>query len=111
DRTLVGFSTAQAPRAATTLPLHAALPISNSATPAPGQWYAIYFDTMSVDAIDLLDHVIVEYAGGGYSANVRVVSVSPTIRNSTIGNGSAYGNSWHSGTSTVDRHTFTDNAQ
>src|SRR5437773_7499658 len=38
--------------------------------------YTTLFRSMSVDAIDLLDHVIVEYGGGGYLANVRVATRS-----------------------------------
>src|SRR5262249_2519266 len=56
-------------------------------------------------------HVIVEYGGGGYSANVRVVGNSPTIRNSTIRNGSAYGIYGTSPSSpTIQGNSFTGNA-
>src|SRR5205809_660080 len=42
-----------------------------SATPAPGQWLAVYFDDGTVDATSILDHCVVEYGGTTYSANVR----------------------------------------
>src|SRR5439155_18949961 len=92
-----------------------ALPITftaNTATPAPGFWTAIYFDSMSVGATDLLDHTVVEYGGQTYSANVRMIGVSPTTRNSVIRNGSQagiYGTSSPS-SPTIQGNTFSGNA-
>ena len=106
----VGTSTARGALVAAGTTAQPILFTTNNATPAPGQWYAVYFDTMSVDAIDLLDHVIVEYGGGGYSANVRVVTSSPTIRNSTIRNSSVYGIYSTSGSPTIQGNTFSANA-
>src|SRR5437899_14760 len=50
------------------------------------------------------------YGGGGYSANVRVATSSPTIRNSTIRNSSVYGIYSTSGSPTIQGNTFTGNA-
>ena len=92
----------------------AALPIlftTSNAAPAPGQWTAVYFDSMAVGATSLLDHCTVEYGGVSYSADVRIVGSTPTIRNSILRNSSVYG---LYGTSTpaatVQSNTFTGNA-
>src|SRR5439155_672729 len=83
---------------------------TNSATPAPGQWYGVYFDQQAA-ASSVLDHVTVEYAGSAYSANVRVDASSPTIRNSTIRNSSVYGLYAASGANPlIQGNTFTGNA-
>ncbi|HET8946771.1 MAG TPA: right-handed parallel beta-helix repeat-containing protein, partial [Candidatus Polarisedimenticolia bacterium] len=91
----------------------AAQPITfttNNATPAPGQWEGVYFDSMAVSATSLLDHVVAEYAGQTYSGDVRLIGVSPIIRNSTFRNSSVYGVYGTSSPSpTISNNTFTGN--
>ena len=64
---------------------------TNNPAPAPGQWQGVYFDSLAVDATSILENCVVEYAGQTYSANVRVVTSSPTLRNCTFNNSSVYG--------------------
>ena len=85
---------------------------TNNATPAPGQWTAVYFDSLSVGATNLMDNCIVEYGGATYSANVRMVTAGATITNSTIRNSSVHGvYGTSSAPGTVQNNTFANNAQ
>jgi parallel beta-helix repeat protein len=107
----VGTTTFKGGLSAVGTPSEPILFTTNNATPAPGQWEGIYFDQESVDAASILDNVVVEYAGQTYSADVRAVAASPTIRNSIIRNSSVrgiYGSS--SSAPMVSGNTFTGNA-
>ncbi|MEK7813626.1 MAG: right-handed parallel beta-helix repeat-containing protein, partial [Candidatus Desantisbacteria bacterium] len=63
---------------------------SNEVTHTKGSWRCIYFYDYSDDT-SLLNNVVVEYGGEGYSANIRCNSASPSITNSLIGSSSVYG--------------------
>ncbi len=85
---------------------------TNNATPAPGQWTAVYFDSMSVAATNLMDFCIVEYGGATYSANVRMASSAGTVSNSTIRNSSVHGiYGTGSPAPLIQSNTFAGNAQ
>jgi len=65
---------------------------SNSATPAAGDWYGIYFADYADDSTCLLDHCIIEYGGATASyENVYCNSSSPTITNCEISYGDGAG--------------------
>ena len=64
---------------------------SSSATPAPGDWYGLYF-AQYADSSCLLDHCVIEYGGNGSSYNnVRCIESSPTITNCEISKGEGSG--------------------
>ena len=64
---------------------------SDSAVPAPGQWEGLSFRDGTDDALSVLEHVVVEYAGATLNSNVYLDRASPTIRNATIRHSSQYG--------------------
>ena len=64
---------------------------SAAATPAPGDWRCLYFNT--AEAGSLLDHCKVMYGGSAYETNIRIHNSGSnvTIMNSEISHGSKRG--------------------
>ncbi len=87
----IGTTTTKGALVAVGTPAQPIVFTSSNATPAPGQWEGIYFDTESVDAVSRLEYCTVEYAGQTYTADVRLVTSAPTIRSCTIRNSSSRG--------------------
>jgi hypothetical protein len=92
----------------------AALPIVFTGTQATaGYWDGIYFNT-TIDNRNVLDHVIVEYAGyaslfSGVMANVGLYKSSVQITNSTLRNGSGFGLGMSAGSKLVAAAGFAGN--
>jgi len=57
---------------------------SNASTPAPGDWDGIRFMGSTQDAMTIIEHCIVEYAGNGVSGSVYVYYSSPIIQYNQI---------------------------
>lgn len=64
---------------------------SSSATPAPGDWYGLYFANYSDDSKCSLENCIIEYGGASSYENVFLNNASPTINSSIIRHGSGNG--------------------
>ena len=63
---------------------------SNDPTPQAGDWNGINF--INTTNASILDYVTVEYGGADvYNTNIRIVSASPVIQNSTIRQSDGYG--------------------
>ncbi|PXF60373.1 MAG: hypothetical protein C4B58_00625 [Deltaproteobacteria bacterium] len=62
---------------------------SGSETPAPGDWYGVYFTSLTGDG-SMLGHTIVEYAGLS-NYGIYIDGPSPTIDSCTIRHSSTYG--------------------
>ena len=84
---------------------------SNEAGPAAGDWYYIKLDNTSDDASTIMQHCVVEYAGGSQGA-LYLTNASPTIANTTFRyskNAGIYASGTGNGTATVYCNTFTGN--
>lgn len=55
-----------------------------NASPAPGQWYGIYFANYNRDDITSMNNCVVEYGGASSYDNIQCNASSPVIRNSII---------------------------
>lgn len=65
---------------------------SASWSPSAGAWSGISFGGSTVDGASVLDHIVVEYAGGAYlSAAIEIDSARPTISNATIHSSEEWG--------------------
>jgi parallel beta-helix repeat protein len=80
---------------------------SNNATPAPGDWYNIKFNSTADSDTSIMDHCVVEYAGWGGGA-LNIYQSSPTIQNSTIRNCQYYGIYMSSSSATLSANTISD---
>ena len=93
---------------------NAALPIVFTGTQATaGYWDGIYFNT-TIDNRNVLDHVIVEYAGyaslfSGVMANVGLYKSSVQITNSTLRSGGGFGLGMSAGSKLVAAAGFAGN--
>ncbi|MFH2060711.1 MAG: right-handed parallel beta-helix repeat-containing protein, partial [Pseudomonadota bacterium] len=81
---------------------------SNQASPAPGDWYYIKFNTTTDDATTILDNCVVEYAGVSQGA-INIYSASPTIQNSLIKNNKNAGVYIAYGSAILTNNTISDN--
>ena len=92
----------------------AALPIVfTGAQPTAGYWDGIYFYN-TIDNRNVLDHVVVEYAGyatmlSGVAANVALYKSSVQITNSTLRNGKGFGLGVSAGSTLLPAAGFTGN--
>ena len=77
--------------------------------PAPGQWNGVYFDNATVDAISVLAHCVVEYAGQSVTGNIYVSNSSPVIRNCTVRHGLSNGIGIASASPTIEFNDIVDN--
>jgi len=90
---------------------------SSSATPVPGQWDGLFFETDSDDSRNLLDYATVSYGGGTthwygayYYTNIGVLDASPTIQHTTSAHSMGEG-LWAGSTHlTLSQNTFEHNA-
>ncbi len=84
---------------------------SNEASPAVGDWYYIKFDNTSDDAGTVLEHCVVEYAGGSQGA-IYLSNASPTIADTTVRfskNAGIYGSGSGCATADINCNTFSNN--
>ncbi len=77
------------------------------ASPAPGNWYGITFQTTTA-ATSVMDNCIVEYAGYGNYAGIKTNLSSPAIRNTELRNNKYYGIHVSNGSALLDGNTIHD---
>lgn len=59
--------------------------------PSKGRWYGLGFYDQSIDGQCLLEHAVVEWAGGSAAGSILVRDARPAIRNSKIWRGASCG--------------------
>ena len=74
---------------------------ANSATPTPGAWKGLTFNTSSVDSTfdgagnytggSIIQYAVVEYAGGSFSSPIWMLSASPYLDHITVRNNKTTG--------------------
>jgi parallel beta-helix repeat protein len=64
---------------------------SSSATPAPGNWFGLYFANYSDDSKCSLENCVVEYGGASIYENIYLNNASPSINTTIIRYGSGNG--------------------
>jgi YD repeat-containing protein/parallel beta-helix repeat protein len=77
------------------------------ASPAPGTWYGVTFQTTTATT-SVMDHCIVEYAGYGNYAGIKINSSSPAIKNTELRNNKYYGIHVSYGSALLDGNTIHD---
>ncbi len=82
---------------------------SNLASPAPGSWKGIYFDSETNDLTTVLEHCIVEYAGQDYKASIMCEDSYPAIRNCTVRYSATYPIRVRAKKMNLSGNTYTDN--
>ncbi|OQX09168.1 MAG: hypothetical protein BWK80_47170, partial [Desulfobacteraceae bacterium IS3] len=82
---------------------------SNLASPVPGSWKGIYFDSETNDLTTVLEYCIVEYAGQDYKASIMCESSYPAIRNCTVRYSGTYPIRVEPQKMNLSGNTYTDN--
>ena len=96
---------------------HPILFTSDQETPAPGDWYGIWFYNTTDDPSSVLDHCIIDYAGkvtGGsqvINSPVLLLESSPTIKNCTIRYSGNYGIANRNGAPLIEDNIFNNNTK
>ena len=82
---------------------------SNLASPVPGSWKGIYFDSETNDLTTILEYCIVEYAGQDYKASIMCEDAYPAIRNCTVRYNTPILSRWRAENKYLSGNTYADN--